>query len=122
MQSDGMLVNNIDKLVSWLEQLKNYGQEQAPDVVRELISYTIYADGIWMKLAIFLFIIGVALVAIDISTSHYGPSPMTLVGIILFGGGILLWANAYLEIKKIEKAPKLFVFDYVTEKIQDIKK
>lgn len=111
---------NIDLLVSWLSELKDYVEGQAPDVVNQLINYTLYIDKriclVCTLIIAFLWILAILDLAKLILANGAMVTIAIVISIVLGIFSMVTWA----EIQRIKRAPKVFVLEYVTHQIEKI--
>ncbi len=110
-------MERLDVLIQWMTELKNYTQGQAPDVINQLMAYTLLLNQRVMWICVVCLIGCILLMFVDNYFSNYGPSPLSFVGVVGIVVSLIFGSYCYFEIQKIKYAPKVFVLDYVTSQI-----
>ena len=109
------LEEGVKEVISWLKQGKEFVVGEAPEVVKQLLQYEAFCAKIWIGINAPPTIIGVILFVrglyIDPSTcedvQEWG---VVGLGMLLICG--LIVTMHFLDLWKIKKTPKLFIFDY----------
>lgn len=115
-------MKNLDIFIGWLTELKNYAEGQAPDVINQLISYTLYIDKLFLWIFSGVVILSFVIIVLDATCfGNYGPSPLSFISAILILFCFIGWSITFCEITQIEKAPKVFVLEYIAKQIKDNK-
>lgn len=107
------------KLITYLDQTTIFVKEQAPDVVQQILSFGAITHTVGIALGATIILIGAILGAVGFVNrdEYYGAHPLlTLVFPLVFSLGLGVVACNYLELRKIEIAPKVFILEKLNNK------
>lgn len=103
-------------IVDLIQNSADFAKQQLPDVVQQKIAYTVWSD--WLGIKIVLVVLAILLMGSIISITVKKYNDYNVIFVVLFligvaGGGIIVGSN-YLEIVKVQKAPKAYAVEYLS--------
>lgn len=100
------------KLIQLIESAQNFTVENAPLYAKELLAYGAFDHTLWMWISgvvgVLLFILSIAMFLTEIAEGVVIGS--VLVFLMVIGFGVSSVTN-YSELKKIEKAPRVYILE-----------
>lgn len=124
MEKLGLLV---EKLISYLETTEQFVAQQAPDMVKQVLEYEAFSTSAWLWFCVILVILGLsgfitllwATPPVESMTRETRESVSILmyISIGVFIVSLFLGFANFLHLKKIEKAPKLIVVEYLKKTV-----
>lgn len=124
MNKEKLIEENIDKLFEYLHSSVDFVKEQAPDVVRQLLEYEAFSYQLWVIVfivltamflifSLYLFVRGASQAAgeWDEKSGEWIGWSVTFAVIAIIPA--VCCVRAYLNLKQIEMAPKVYLIDYI---------
>jgi len=114
-------VENIDKLAGVLTNLitsiQDTTKEQWPLVATEILTYEAWEAQKCMIIGFVLLALAVFFLVCWLAADSEGVILMTFVFTFAFGlPGVIMPIGSYFTLNKIEKAPKLYLIEYIAAK------
>ena len=117
MSNEELISSSLGFILETLKSSKEFVLAEAPEVVRQLIEYTITIDYIAIGVGVALLILGLSL-ALYWSRDTYDREGFLISGVIMLFLAIIPLAMGTTELVKVKTAPKVFVLDYVADLIR----
>ena len=110
------------ELLRMIKSMSNFTIEQAPDAARQILEYGVwdaqFSIMIWVIPAVIALLFAIWLVVWMIKEVEIDPAPLVF---ILVAISIVLFCVAganYKDIKQIEIAPKVYLIDYISDRLK----
>lgn len=110
-----MTADLVAELVEIIKSSKSFILEQAPSVIREIYAWNMWHNKILMIIGAIVVLLGVALTICSISMESYDAPIPLIFGIIFLTIGTVLSFCSYLDSRKMQIAPKLYLLDYLAD-------
>lgn len=105
----------IDQLVKMIKDGQDLVSGQLPEVAKQILAYSAWSAGFWMKIGIVIIILGLLMYAAEVACQSSGA--LFFVGTIVVIVGIIFIAVSYDDKKKIELAPKAYLIEYLSHAV-----
>lgn len=106
--SDDNYKDAVNKLISYVSDTVAFAKEQLPDVAKEVLVYSSTVSTFWLGVGIALLLVGIFSWMLGLIMDN---EAAVVVGVMACVLGIPLGGINYMDLKKIEQAPKLYILD-----------
>lgn len=106
--------NAVKKLVDYIGDTVAFAKDQLPDVAKEILVYNASVDHFWLVIWGVAAVISLLLIVVGILTDTDGMAPIMSFAFLVF---IVLSGFCYMDLVKIQEAPKLYILDELKSRI-----